>query len=273
LLTNPDSNLEFEPIKLGKKIELRYVPFSELAIPWNVVLDSAASNKNNNGVAQSRFHLKRKNSTEHGKATKVLKDSDLHDLKLSIAKYGLLKPFEVAKMQERIKFFYGKGKYLVIDGQRRYFAIKELLDLPTEVDEKKQQDNLNTSFQHDIIWKAEEQAKKQFERLSIRHYVMIPCLVYPYTTFLQMIRQSIENKRFSEKPSKEDIELAEKMCDEGINDLTSDDLKDMWKMRNLIEQEKESIEKTLKEIRNSFKKTEELQNKMNTELLIQENIK
>ncbi len=262
MLTKTDINLKFEPVKLGKKIELRYIPFSELAIPWNVVLDTATSNKKNNKIAPSRFHLKRKNGTEHGKASKVLKDSDLHDLKLSIAKYGLLKPFEVAKMQERIKFFYGKGRYLVIDGQRRYFAIRELLNLPTEVDEKKQQNNLNTSFQHDFIWKAEEQAKQQFERLSIRHYVMIPCLVYPYTTFLQMIRHSIEDKRFSEKPPKEDLDLAEKMCDEGINDLSSDDLKDLWKMRNLIEQEKESIEKTLQEIKNSVKKPEEWQNRM-----------
>jgi uncharacterized protein YutE (UPF0331/DUF86 family) len=250
LLINTDPNLEFEPIRLGKKIELRYIPFSELAIRSNVVRETAASNKNSDEIVQSRFHLKRNNDTKHNKLSKVLKDTDLHDLKRSIAQFGLLKPLEVARMQERIEFFYGKGRYLVIDGQRRYFAIRELLNLPTEDDEKKQRDALITSFQNDFISKAEEQAKQQFERLSIRHFVMIPCLVYPYTTFLQMIRHSIEDKRFGEKPPKDDLEIAEKMCEEGISDLAFDDLKDLWKMRNLIEQEKESIERTLQEIKN-----------------------
>jgi hypothetical protein len=250
LLINTDPKLEFEPIRLGKKVELRYIPFSELAIPWNVIRDTAASNKIIDEAVQSRFHFKKNNETKHHKLSKVLKDADLHDLKLSIAQFGLLKPFEVAKMQERIEFFYGNGKYLIIDGQRRYFAIRELLNLPTEDDEEKQRDALITDFQNDFISKAEEQAKQQFERLSVRHFVMIPCLVYPYTTFLQMIRHSIENKRFSEKPSKDDLETAEKMGAEGITDLTFDDLKDLWKMRNLIEQEKKSIERTLKEIKN-----------------------
>jgi uncharacterized protein YutE (UPF0331/DUF86 family) len=250
LLINTDANLEFEPIRLGKKVDLKYIPFSELAIPWNAIRDIAASNKVNDKIVQSHFHLRKNNGNKHDRQSKVSKDADLHDLKLSIAHFGLLKPFEVTKMQERIEFFYGKGRYLIIDGQRRYFAIRELLNLPTEDDEKKQRDALITSFQNDFISKAEEQAKQQFERLSIRHFVMIPCLVYPYTTFLQMIRHSIENKRFGEKPSKDDLEIAEKMCEEGISDLTFDDLKDLWKMRNLIEQEKKSIERTLKEIKN-----------------------
>ena len=250
MLINTDPNLEFEPIKLGKKLALRYLPFSELAIPWNVVRDTAASNEHNDEIVQSLFHLKKNNDTKHRKLSKIIKDADLHDLKLSIAQFGLLKPFEVAKMQERIEFFYGNGRYLIIDGQRRYFAIRELLNLPTEDDEKKQRDALITSFQNDFISKAEEQAKQRFERLSIRHFVMIPCLVYPYTTFLQMIRHSLEDKRFSEKPSKDNLEIAEKMCEEGIGDLAFDDLKDLWKVRNLIEQERKSIERTLQEIKN-----------------------
>ncbi len=254
MLLNANINLKFEPVRLGKKIDLRYIPFSQLAIPWNVCLDATTFRQNNHDIKQSRFNSKKKVDGGHEKAARILKNSDFTALKRSIAQFGLLEPFEVAEMQERLDFFYGNGRYLVIDGQRRYFAIRELLNLPTEDDERKQRDNLRTNFQHDCIAKAEMQAQEQFERLSVRHYVMIPCLVYPYTTLLQMVRHSIEDKRFSEKPSKEDLELVEKMCFEGINDLDSDDLRGLWKMRSQIEAEKESIEKTLQEIKNRLKK-------------------
>lgn len=254
LLINTDINLKFEPVTLGKKIELRYIPFSELAIPWNVCLDTATSKQDNNDAKQSRFRAKKKIDTGHAKVSRILKNADFNALKRSIAQFGLLKPFEVAELQERLDFFYGKGRYLVIDGQRRYFAIRELLNLPTENDERERRNSLRTNSQHDYIAKAEMQAQEQFERLSIRNYVMIPCLVYPYTTLLQMIRHSIEDKRFNEKPSKEDLELAERMGAEGINDLKSDDLRALWKMRSRIEEEKKSIEKTLQEIKNRLKK-------------------
>ena len=254
MLSNADVNLKFEPVRLGKKIDLRYIPFSQLAIPWNVCLDAATFRQDDHDVKQSRFNTKKKIDTVHEKVARILKNSDFSALKRSIAQFGLLEPFEVAEMQERLDFFYAKGRYLVIDGQRRYFAIRELLNLPTEDYERKQRDGLHTNFQHDRIAKAEMQAQEQFERLSIRHYVMIPCLVYPYTTLLQMIRHSIEDKRFSEKPSKDDLELAEKMVAEGINDLNSDDLRELWKIRSRIEEEKKSIEKTLQEIKNRLKR-------------------
>jgi hypothetical protein len=167
-----------------------------------------------------------------------------------------LKPFEVAEMHERLDFFYGKGKYLVIDGQRRYFAIRDLLKLPTEDEERKQRDNLRTDCDYDNVQNLEMQAQEQFDRLSVRDYVLIPCLVYPYTTLLQMVRHSIEDKRFGERPPKEDFELVERMCAQGIKDLNSDDLRELWKTRCQIEEERHSIEKTLQEIRNRAKQKE-----------------
>jgi hypothetical protein len=250
LLMNADSNPEFELVKLGKTISLEYIPFSELAIPWNVCHDT---NQDDKDIKKSGFKLKDKVNSERGKVLKILKNHDFNSLKHSIARFGLLKPFGVAEMQERLDFFYGKGRYLVIDGQRRYFAIRELLNLPTEEDEKKQRDRLQTNFLHDCVAKAETQAQKQFERLSIRNHVMIPCIVYPYATLLQMVRHSIEDKRFSEKPPKEDLELAEKMVAEGIYDLEPDDLRNLWKIRSQIEKDKKSIEKTLQEIKNRMK--------------------
>ena len=253
MLINTETNIEFEPIRLGKKIDLRYIPFSELAIPWNVCPDISASRQNKHDKEKSRFYSRNKIDIENSKASKIFKDPDFDALKHSIAQFGLLKPFAVVEIQERLDFFYGKGKYIVIDGQRRYFAIRELLNLPTEDDEKKQKDSLQTSSLDDFVAKAEIQAQEQFERLSIRNYVMIPCMIYPYTNLLQMVRHSIEDKRFSEKPSKEDYRLAEKMVAEGVYDLESDDLRTLWKMRSLTEAEKKSIEKTLQEIRNRLK--------------------
>jgi len=33
--------LGLKPVQLGKKIELRYIPFSELAIPWDLCVESS----------------------------------------------------------------------------------------------------------------------------------------------------------------------------------------------------------------------------------------
>ena len=253
MLINTDIRLEFEPVQLGKKIYLKYIPFSELAIPWNVCPENSSSKKSKKDTKKLHFYSKNKVDNDQSKVLKILKNPDFSALKLSIAEFGLLKPFEVAEMQERLDFFYGKGKYLVIDGQRRYFAIKELLNLPTEEDEKNQRNSLQTSFLSDCILKAERQAQAQFERLSIRNYVMIPCIVYPYTTLLQMVRHSIEGKSFGEKPPKEDLEIVKKMVVEGISDLESDDLRHLWKIYSQIQEEKKSIEKTLQELRSRLK--------------------
>lgn len=254
MLTDSDSALEFEPVKLGKNIELRYIPFSELVIPWNVCLDNGASGQEHRSIRQSRFSTFGQADPKSPKAAKTWKNGDLEALKRSIAQYGLLKPFEVAEMRERLDFFYGNGRYFVIDGQRRYFAIRELLKLPTEDEERKRRESLRTDCGYDNVVNVEMQAQRQFDKLCIRDYVLVPCLVYPYTTFLQMLRHGIEDKRFSEQPSKQDFELADKMSAEGINDLNSDDLRELWETRPRIEEERESIEKTLGEIRDKLKK-------------------
>lgn len=254
MLTDSDHALEFKPVKLGKNIELRYIPFSELAIPWNACPDTVPSRQEDRRTSQSRLSTFRQTNPKSPKAAKTWKNGNLEALKCSIAQYGLLKPFEVAEVQERLNFFYGNGRYLVIDGQRRYFAIRELLKLPTEDEEKKRRESLRTDCGDDNVANVETQAQRQFDKLCIQDYVLIPCLVYPYTTLLQMIRHSIEDKRFSDKPSKEDFELVDKMSAEGINDLNSDDLTELWKTRPRIEEERQSIEKTLEEIRGKLKK-------------------
>jgi ParB/Sulfiredoxin domain len=248
-----DDTSEIEMIKLGKNIDLKYIPFSELAIPWNVCLDTAASLQQNQNIRNSGLFSFKQTNKKDSKASRVLRSADVEELRLSIAKYGLLKPFEVAEMHERLDFFYGKGRYLVIDGQRRYFAIRELLRLPTERDEEERKFGLRTDCTHEIISEGEMQAQKQFDKLTLRDHVLIPCLVYPYTTLLQMLRHSIEDKRFSEKPTKQDLTLASKMAEEGVSDLSFDDLRALCEIRSKIEEERRSIEDTLQEIRNRLR--------------------
>lgn len=250
MLAEIDVELEFEPITLGKKFELRYIPFSELSVPWNVTLDTTTSSQDGQDKKQSSIFKSEQINTGNAKFSRTLRNVEFNALKRSIAQFGLLKPFEVAEMQERLDFFFGKGKYLIIDGQRRYFAIRELLKLPTEDEEREQRDSLRSDCPNGNVAKGELQAQEKYDKLSMREHVLIPCLVYPYTTVLQMVRHSIEDRRFCEKPSKEEIELAEKMVAEGIGDLNPDDLRDLWKRRSQIDEEKRSIIKTLQEIRN-----------------------
>jgi hypothetical protein len=252
-----DKENEITPIRLGKKIELRYIPFSELAIPWNVCLDTTASRQKNQDIRRSRLYNFIESNPKNPKASKILKSSELEHLKNSIARYGLLKPFEVAEMYERLDFFYGKGKYLVIDGQRRYFAIRELLKLPTENDEEKRKDKLWSGSNYEIVATGEVQAQEHFDHLDLREHVLIPCIVYPYTTLLQMVRHSVEDRRFSEKPAKQDYELVDKMAAQGISDLESDDLRELCRVRSKIEEERDSIEETLKEIRARLKQQQD----------------
>ncbi len=262
MLASTDPNLEFESIRLGKKIELKYIPFSELAVPFDMSFDMVAAKQTSDDIKQSSSSIFTQINNENLKTTKTLKKTEIDTLKLSIAQFGLLKPFEVAEIQERREFFFGKSKYLVIDGQRRYFAIRELLKLPTVEAERKQKENLRTDSQHDNVLNSETQAQEQFDRLSIRDHVLIPCIVYPYTTLLQIMRHSVESERFCKKPSKNEYEFVKKMTSDGTNDLTSDDLTELPRIRNRIEEEKKFIEDTLHEIRNRITKE---QNKDETE--------
>jgi hypothetical protein len=69
-----------------------------------------------------------------------------------------------------------------------------------------------------------------------------------------MMRHSVEGNKFSVKPSRDYLKIAEKMQQTGISDLNPDDLSRLWEIRNIIREEKQAMQKTLQEIRN-MKKT------------------
>jgi hypothetical protein len=230
-------------------MELEYIPFSELIIPWEISVEPSCETENESLNSNRLMSPSLGMMTENAKSLKTKKQTDLKTLKASLGQFGLLKPFEVSKLPEKLEFFFGKGKYLIIDGQRRYFAIRELLRLPSEHEEKKQTASLKAPHEYDRIKKLELQAQEQFGKLSIRDYVLIPCLIYPYKTYLQMMRHSTEDSRLRAKPSKVYFQIVEEMRRQGIGDLQPDNLRNLWETRRIIEDEKQSIEKTLQEIR------------------------
>ncbi len=243
--------MKLKPAKLGKKMELRYVCFSELVIPWDVCVDSNTDpEKCSIGDSKQPGILAYGTITpDNMKTLKTMKQNNLDALKASIGRFGLLKPFEVAELPVQLDYFFGKGKYVIIDGQRRYFAIRELLRIPTEQDERRQRENIRTSHGSDRIGRVEIQAQEQLGKLSIRDYVLIPCLVYPYQTYLQMLRHSTEDDRVSEKSSKILLEIVDNMLQQGFSDLNPDDLTNLWETRNALMEEEQAIKATLQEIR------------------------
>ena len=239
-----------KPVKLGKEVELQYIPFSELAIPWDGCVESNTEpGQGRSGDAKQLGALAYgKMPLDSLKTLKPMKQDKLDVLKNSIGQFGLLKPLEVAELPEQLGFFFGKGKYVIIDGQRRYFAMRDLLRLPTERDERRRKESIRTRSGSHQIEKAETQAQDQLEKLSIRDYVLVPCLVYPYKTYLQMVRHSIEGNRVSGGSAKMFLEIVEKMRQQGILDLIPDDLTNLWETRNtIIEEQHNTILKEIEE--------------------------
>jgi hypothetical protein len=251
--------LGLKPVQLGKKIELQYIPFSELVIPWDACVESSTDPEQGSGEDTRKLGALALGTIapESLKTLKAMKQDDLDALKTSIGQFGLLNPLEVAELPEELGFFFGKGKYVVIDGQRRYFAIRELMRLPTEQDERRRKESIRTYAGDNHIEKAETQAQEQLEKLSIRDYVLVPCLVYPYKTYLQMVRHSTEANRVNNKSLKIFLEIVENMHQQGIPDLNPDDLSNLWETRKIITEERQAIEKTLQEIRTRKKETPE----------------
>jgi hypothetical protein len=100
------------------------------------------------------------------------------------------------------------------------------------------------------VERAEQQAQEQFARLSVRDHILVPCLVYPYKTYLQMLRHTAEECRLRLKPSKAFDGVIDKMRAKGIADVEPDDLKDLWEIRKQTDEERQSIVRTLEQIRN-----------------------
>ena len=101
--------MKLKLIKLGKNMELRYIPFSELAIPWNVCNDSFKPRNDGCDTKQSGVSTPGTIAPNSSRPSMTMRRDDLDALKHSIGQFGLLKPFEVAELPKQLGFFYGKG--------------------------------------------------------------------------------------------------------------------------------------------------------------------
>ena len=242
--------MNLEKVKLGKNVEYKHIPLSELTLPSEICL---ASPREKNG-----FHLDEPKSSNGGTiSTESLRKSmnfkrkDLEILKQSIERYGLLAPFQISEVPEDLGFFYDKRKYFILDGRKRYLAIRELL-FPLEEEEILRKNGLCTNSGNAAVEKVEMQVQERFANLSIWNCALVPCLVYPYKTNLESLRHRMEDGRLNVKPSRNDCKLAEEMRKEGILDLEEENLSQFREISIKIEEAKQALEVTLQEIRSKI---------------------
>jgi ParB-like chromosome segregation protein Spo0J len=172
---------------------------------------------------QDYHHAHRKRySIINSRPLNNIKSDRLEALEYSIEKYGLLNPLCVAPIPKNLEApnvthryhileykYYSSGACFIIDGQRRYLAIKNMLQLrnpceiENEVDERHQGEICTDASM--TAW-AKEKLKETKE-----DKVLIPCLIYNYGTTKQMLRHSLEDNYFSIKPESRYLDMAERI--------------------------------------------------------------
>lgn len=201
---------EIQAFKLGKTMELQYIPFIQLINPWRLsyAWEGECSSVTSIPLCNSR-------------ALKTIKNSDIDALILSIRQFGLLNPLTVWKIPEEKtnelskRYWRGKfeiPKYAIIDGQRRYFAIKRMFRFKDfeEIERDSERGRMPTV----IILTTEKMKKKKEKQLEVpvlEEYILIPCVVYNYESLGECMRHSIEDNKFSVRPSQIYLECAERL--------------------------------------------------------------
>ena len=189
--------------KYGIPIELKWIPFKELVNPERLCFDYYPTSHSK--ALETRSFV-------NSRPLSTIKSTTLEALRLSIEKYGLLNPLKVVplegKLKEQIDFLidpnieiYDWEKYVIIDGQRRYFAIRKIICPPKWV----------------IAYQLRQQGmtdpqEKQIELARIQYYkgVEVLCEVYPYYSINLCVRHSVEDNKFSVRPSREYLDSAER---------------------------------------------------------------
>jgi len=168
-------------LKLGKPVKLKYIPFSELIDPHKLqppIPEVITKGKGRGSIDSIPF--------SNSRALNTIKVQDIQALISSIKAYGLLNPFSVVDITKEGDWKidgietkeFAEGKYAIVDGQRRFLALRKII-----------------------------QESKYSKSL---HLVLIPCLVYPYTSFKEMTRHSVEDNKFSIRPDNLYLDVAER---------------------------------------------------------------
>lgn len=175
-------------------MKLEYIPFSKLLNPED---------------AFAKMRFKKEESIDsipvtNSRALKTIKSQDIRALKGSIEVFGLLNPLFVARITDEMRQYVKVAKwfkeieYVIVDGQRRYKAIKELFNLK----DAKERDDVETERKNKGLSKE--------TRPKIEDHVLIPCVVFPYTEFCEARRHSIEDNKFSVRPKSIYLDHAER---------------------------------------------------------------
>lgn len=189
-----------KPIKLGKRMKLKYIPFSELVSP-RIMVDTMS-------ITAIQTIPKCNSRSIH-----TIKTQDIEALMISIKKYGLMNPLTVWQISTPETPYENShnGKYAIIDGQRRYFAIKLLFNLHDEMD------GINARM---IFYTGTDRRPKNIRELDNpstpcdSNKILIPCLIYNYENYNDCLRHSIEDNKFSITPSSIYLDCAERMTEE-----------------------------------------------------------
>jgi len=203
-----------KPIKLGKPIKLKYVRFSQLISPSKICLTHEFGDI---GYDVTKQETSRTISICNSRPLRTIKRDTLESLKLSIMRFGLLNPLSITeisneKLLEKINRLseIDREIYAILDGQRRYFAIKELLTNYKWSYHQEYDDYRNVQLMRD--WsKYNDKTIDSIMKFDLRRYILVPCLIYPFESWEECMRYSIEDNKFSVRPSTENLEIAERL--------------------------------------------------------------
>lgn len=188
-----------KPFKLGKQIRLKHVPFSELIEPRLMVSLEKY-------FAHTEYSIKSVPAS-NSRALDTIKKQDIEALISSITTFGLLNPLLVCKLPRkwkenlRLKRF-SKMRYILIDGQRRYYAIKKIFNLEPLVTTE----DLIKRYRYPHYGRLV--IDENIPRLE--DYILLPCIIYPYATLGESRRHSIEDNKFGVRPKNIYLDYAER---------------------------------------------------------------
>jgi len=238
-------------------MKLEYIPFIKLINPY-VLANNAWSSSSIDSIPLC-----------NSRALKTIRSDDIKALSLSIKQFGLLNPLLVWKIPkeeiENIKnsesfSFRGKfriDEYAIIDGQRRYFAIQKMFGLRTANEIENASHRVRTGAITFVLGENGKMKEKNKPKTIIvpilEEHILIPCIVYDYKHLSECIRHSIEDNKFSVRPSQIYLECAERMGD-NLPDMMPKDFRKIIDIRN-------KITKIFSELQNKHLKEEEKERK------------
>ena len=174
-------------MKFGKVMCLKWIPFSELINPFELLEFKEYSKETVDSI-----------NCVNSRPLKTIKTTELKALENSIQTYGLLNPLSVMKCD--------KG-YVLIDGQRRYFALQKII--MRDFVEYCHAKGITMVNEYTGSYTGDYGEYVSFKKKTLGK-MLIPCIVYGYTTLDEGMRHSVEDNKFGVRPSTIYLDYAER---------------------------------------------------------------